>query len=94
MRLSATPRAVSALAEKLQKNQYLLWSLIVHLSELRRLDRVREDHFMALEAPLAQAIADLKGGTHKDRDAHKRKALNRLRKERVTLLMKRERDNS
>jgi len=37
LRLAATPSAIKALAHKFRDNKYLLWSLIVHVSELRRL---------------------------------------------------------
>jgi hypothetical protein len=91
LQLTATPYAVSALASRLKDNRYLLGSLIVHLSELRRLDRVREDHFRALEEPLATSIANLKGGPHKVRANEKRRQLARLERDRLLLSMKRER---
>lgn len=92
LRLSATPSSVSALAARLRDNKYLLWALIVHVSELRRLDRVKEEHFRELEKPLAGAIADLRGGSPKDRANIKRQQLARLERDRLMLTMKKARD--
>ena len=91
LRLNATPSAVSSLATKLRDNHYLLWSLVVHISELRRLDRVREGHFQALEEPLAVAIANLAGGSQKTRLQQRDKQLARLAKDRLMLKIKRDR---
>jgi predicted MPP superfamily phosphohydrolase len=88
--LTATPGAVDALATRLKNNHYLLWCLIVHVSELRRLDRVKEEHFQALEEPLAGAIANLRGGTHKARAEEKRRQMARLGKDRLMLTMQRD----
>ncbi|WP_277666426.1 metallophosphoesterase [Novosphingobium lindaniclasticum] len=90
--LPATPMAISNLAQSLRDNKYLLWSLIVHIGELRRMDRVQEGHFKALEEPLAGAIANLRGGSHKVRADVKRKELARLGRDRLMLTMKRERE--
>lgn len=92
LRLAATPGAVSALATRLRDNQYLLWALVVHVSELRRLDRVREEHFIALEGPLAAAIANLRGGSRDARLREKGRQRARLARERLMLTMKRDRD--
>lgn len=92
LRLAATPNAVGTLADRLRDNQYLLWSLVVHIGELRRLDRVREDHFLALEGPLAGAIANLRGGTREARLREKGRQRARLARDRLMLTMKRDRD--
>jgi predicted MPP superfamily phosphohydrolase len=92
LRLAATPNAVGTLADRLRDNQYLLWSLVVHIGELRRLDRVREEHFLALEGPLAGAIANLRGGTHEARLKEKGRQRARLARDRLMLTMKRDRD--
>lgn len=92
LRLASTPEAVKLLALKLRGNTYLLWSLIVHVSELRRLNRVKEEHFRKLEEPLAGAIANLKGGSRKQRDEEKRRQINRLAKDRLVLTIEREQD--
>jgi Calcineurin-like phosphoesterase len=90
LRLAGTPGAFEALATRLRGNMYLLWSLVIHFSELRRLDRIREEHFIALEEPLAGAIANLKGGSATIRADEKRKQLRRLAKDRLMLTMKRD----
>lgn len=92
LRLPATPGAVSSLVRKLRDNQYLLWSFVVHLNELRRLDRIREQDFKALEEPVAIALANVKGGSHKARANEKRRQMAKLSKDRLMLSMKRERD--
>ncbi|MEE3504565.1 hypothetical protein [Acidiphilium acidophilum] len=92
LRLDATPAAINALVVKLRENKYLLWSLIVHINELRRLDRVREEHFQRLDEPVASAIATLKGGSHKARVEEKRKQLARLEKDRLLMSMKLKRE--
>lgn len=88
LRLAATPAAVDGLATRLRDNKYLLWSLVVHISELRRLDRVREEHFRRLEEPLAGAFATLRGGTHKQRLDEKRRQIARLERDRLLMKMK------
>ncbi len=93
LRLSSTPSAVKLLANKLRDNKYLLWSLIVHIGELRRLGGIREEHFKALEEPLAGAFANLRGGSHKDRLSVKRKQLARLAKDRLMLAVKKDREH-
>jgi hypothetical protein len=92
LRLPATPSAISNLTSKLRDNQYLLWSLIVHVSHLRRLDRLKEEHFRLLEEPLATAIANLRGGTHQNRRLEKQKQIKHLQRERLLLKMKRDHD--
>jgi predicted MPP superfamily phosphohydrolase len=92
LRMAATPGAIDALATKLRDNHYLLWSLVVHVNELRRLGRMKEEHFRALEKPLAGAIANLKGGSHKTRVEEKRKQMARLARDRLMLTMKQNRE--
>lgn len=92
LRLAETPLAVRTLANKFKDNKYLLWSLIVHIGELRRLGGVKDEHFKALEEPLAGAIANLRGGSHKARTDEKRKQLAKLERNRVMLAMKKDRD--
>jgi hypothetical protein len=69
---------------------YLLWSLVVHLGNLRRHDRIREDHHKALIAPTASAIAELGGGSRQDRDSQRTKQIARLEREQLLLKMKRD----
>ena len=92
LRLDATPSTIANLATQLSENYYLLWSLVVHIGELRRMDRVKEEHFEKLEKPLAGAIADLRGGTPSARADIKRQQLARLAKDRLMLSYKRKRD--
>jgi len=92
LRLAATPAAVKNLANRFRDNKYLLWSLIVHIGELRRLGGVKDEHFRALEEPLAGAIANLRGGTHKARISEKRKQLAKLERDRLMLTVKKDRD--
>jgi hypothetical protein len=92
LRLAATPSAIKALASKFRDNKYLLWSLIVHIGELRRLGGVKDEHFRALEEPLAGAIANLRGGSHKARISEKRKQLAKLERDRLMLAIKKDKD--
>lgn len=92
LRLDGTPGAIDGLASRLRDNHYLLWCLIVHLSELRRLDRVKKEHFKALDTPLAGAIANLRGGSAKARESEKRKQIARLARDRLMLTMKQEKE--
>lgn len=92
LRLDSTPGAIAALAGRLKGHQYLLWSLIVHLGELRRLDRIKVSHFEALEETVGTAIADLKGGSRKQRDDERRKQISRLRRDRLVLNLRRDRE--
>ncbi len=93
LRLSSTPGAVQALTTKLKENKYLLWSFIVHVSELRRLDRVRKEHFVKLEKPLAEAFASLRGGTKEARLKETNRQHARLTRERLMLTMKKNRED-
>lgn len=92
LRLPATPATAAALMEKLRNNRYLLWAFIVHLGELRRLDRVRNDHFVALERPIAKAIASLRSTSRKEHQKETDKQLAHLVRERLMLTMKKDLD--
>lgn len=92
LRLGSTPGAIQALALQLKDNPYLLWSLIVHLSELRRLDGIKEEHFRVIEGTLAKSIANLKGGSHKEKQDEQRRQLTRLSKDRLLLTLKRDKE--
>ncbi len=94
LRLDATPSAITNLATELSGNMYLLWSLIVHVGELRRLDRVREEHYKVIMSPLAGAIADLRGGNAKKRATAKRQSLVQLQKDAVLLTMRRKKEQA
>jgi predicted MPP superfamily phosphohydrolase len=90
LRLDETPSAVADLVGTLRENMFLLWSFVVHLGELRRLDRIREDQVKALMSPTASAIADIGGGSKKVRADRKRKQLVKLEREQLVLKMKRD----
>lgn len=92
LRLPATPGALRSLAVKLRSNRYLLWSFIVHVSHMRRLDRFNAEHFRRLDEPLAGAIANLRGGSQAARTDEKRRQLARLKRDRLVLRMKHDRD--
>ena len=92
LRLPATPATATALTEKFRNNRYLLLSFIVHLSELRRLDRVRKEHFTKLEAPIARAIAGLRSSSPSGRKKETDRELARLARERLLVSMKKERE--
>lgn len=90
LRLDETPGAVNDLVQTLRENPYLLWSLVVHLGELRRMDRIRIEHQKGLIQPTATAIANLSGGSRKQRDDQKRQQIAKLEKEQLFLSLKRE----
>ena len=90
LRLDETPGAVRDLYSSLRQNIFLLWSFHIHMGELRRLGRIREDHLQALMAPTASASADLSGGSHKDREATKRKQLAKLKRDHLIMKMRRD----
>lgn len=92
LRLSQTPAAVAHLATSLHENQYLLWALLVHLGELRRHDRIREEHLQKLDKPIAKSLATLKGGSAIARGIEERRQLRKLGRERLLLTMKRGKD--
>jgi hypothetical protein len=91
LRLDETPGAVSDLIGSLRENMYLLWSFVVHLSHLRRHDRIREDHVKALMSPTASAIVEIGGGSRKDRVDRMSKQIVKLEREQLLLKMKRDR---
>jgi predicted MPP superfamily phosphohydrolase len=90
LRLDETPGAVSELVGSLRENLYLLWSFVVHLSHLRRHDRIREDHVKALMTPTASAIVEIGGGSKKERADRISKQMVKLEREQLLLKMKRD----
>lgn len=90
LRLDETPGAFADLVTAFRDNTYLMWSFLIHLGELRRLGRLREDHMEALMAPTATAIANLGGGSPKDRENKKRQEIAKLKREQLLLTMKRD----
>lgn len=86
LRLPGMVDAVSGFLKKLTGFPYLTRSFLEHLFETRRLDRLTDDEIVRLEKPMAKAIADLGGGSRRDRAAATTKQLQRF--ERRRLLMK------
>jgi uncharacterized protein YecA (UPF0149 family) len=89
LRLSVTPDALRTSLERLQSSAYLLEAMIWKIADLRRLDRLQQQHFHEIEAALADAIASLKGGTKKTRADEKRRQIQRLKNEGLLLRIKR-----
>lgn len=58
--------------------------------QLRRIDRIRDEHAKALIPPTATAIANLSGGSQKQREDRKRQQIARLERERLLLAVKRD----
>lgn len=92
LRLTDTPKAIAKLAEKLRDNRYLLWSLIVHVFEMRRMDRFVEEHFVEMEGALAAAIADLKGGSIEVRSRETSRQIARLERDRLVKNLKKDKE--
>ncbi len=90
LRLDETPGAVTEMVQSLRENPYLLWSLVLHLSELRRLDRIRPEHQARLIEPTATAVSNLFAGSPKERERKKREQISRLKRENLILSLKRE----
>jgi predicted MPP superfamily phosphohydrolase len=89
LRLKSATGVVNSALVTLKDSPYLLEALITNIVELRRVDRLRNDDMQKLEMPLANAIANLRGGDHKSKEGEKRRQLTRLGKERLLLEMKR-----
>lgn len=92
LKLSATPGAIKTALERLRSSPYLAESLVWKVAELRRMDRIAEPHLKAVLPPLAGALADLKGGSKKERAEEKRRQMQRLDREKLMFKMKRIRD--
>ncbi|HSQ95609.1 MAG TPA: hypothetical protein VLM18_05865 [Croceibacterium sp.] len=90
LQFDETPSAVSELALALREHPYLLWSLILHLGELRRMDHIRPEHQDKLIEPTALAIANLFGGSSKSRENQKRQQVAKLKREQLLLTLKRD----
>lgn len=89
LRLNSAAGFVSDALTRLKDSRYLLEALIINVAEQRRVDRLRNEDMQRLEKPLANAIANLRGGGHKSMESEKRRQLARLSKERLLLEMKR-----
>jgi len=89
LKLSATPGTLKVALERLSSSPYMSEAMIWKIGEMRRLDRIASNHLDELMAPLATAIANLKGGTPKARGNEKRRQMQRISRERLILRMKR-----
>lgn len=87
--LQATPGVIDQTADLLQQEHYLLRSLVVHVSQLRRLGMIEDNHFSRLEGSLAKSMAKIQGGTKSERMKIENKQRRKLRQESLLLKMKR-----
>lgn len=88
LRLQRTVPAFLEAFERLSESAYLSEALIWKIADLRRMDRLSQERFDLIMAPLAEVIARLKGGTSQARGDEKRKQITRLKRETVLLRMK------
>lgn len=58
LRLSGTPSSIERLFGAVRGSKFLLWSMIVHMAELRRLDRINRDHFEAMSPTIAGGVSE------------------------------------
>lgn len=92
LQLSSAPASLRTAMKRLDGSSYLLESLVWKIAELRRLDRIKQHHFDEIASNLAEAIARLRGGSHKARMDEKRRQMLRLRREGLMLKIQRIRD--
>jgi hypothetical protein len=90
LRLSATAGALRTALDRLRSSSYLLEAMIWKIADLRRMDRLKPQQFEEIVASLAEAIANLKGGTNKVRMKEKQQQLQRLKKEGLMLRIRRQ----
>ncbi len=90
LRLAAVPRVLSSGLDRLRKSSYLSEALITKISYLRRLDRLKGEHFEEIAPALATAIADLKGGSRKSKEIEKRRQLEHLKRQGLLLRIRRQ----
>jgi 3',5'-cyclic AMP phosphodiesterase CpdA len=93
LRLSATPGAIESAFQKFRGSRYLTESLVWKVGELRRLERLRTEHFDAVTASSINAIAKLRGVSHEKMNAERSKQLNRIKKERLVLEIQKKFEN-
>jgi hypothetical protein len=92
LKLSATPGSIKTALGRFRSSPYLAESLVWKVAELRRMDRIAKHHLDAILPPVAGALADLKGGSKKERDDEKRQQMRRLDQENLMFRMKRSRE--
>jgi hypothetical protein len=92
LKLASTPSALADAMDSMRSSSYLREALVWKIAELRRLDRISEPHLNRVLPVLARAIADLRGGSEKERVKEKGKQMQRLAKEGVLLKIKRQKE--
>jgi hypothetical protein len=92
LKLASTPSALADAMDSMRSSSYLREALVWKIAELRRLDRISEPHLNRVLPVLARAIADLRGGSEKERVKEKGKQMQRLAKEGVLLMIKRQKE--
>ncbi|MEQ9445811.1 MAG: hypothetical protein RJS98_09620 [Rhodospirillaceae bacterium] len=85
LQLPATATTIKVALERLSKSEYLSESMIWRIHKLRRLGKFEEEQFSAIAPSVATAIANLQGGSAKDRRDQKRTQLEKLNKQGVRL---------
>jgi 3',5'-cyclic AMP phosphodiesterase CpdA len=89
LRLTATPVAIRQVLTDLKDSPYLREAMAMKVADLRRLDRLVQSHFDEIAPSLAQAIADLKGGSFEAREEEKRRQLQIIKRNGLLLRMRR-----
>jgi len=88
LQLPATPSAIDAAFQVFRTHRYLTEALIWKVRDLRKYSQISEIHFDQIMGAIADAFAELKGGSASERGEQKRKELQRLRNEGVLLRLK------
>ncbi len=92
LKLSATPAAFKVAFDHLRNSPYLTEAMVWKVADLRRMNRISERHLDSIAAPLAGAIANLKGGSKKQRNEERGRQIQRLQQEKLMLRIKRQMD--
>jgi hypothetical protein len=92
LRLSATSSTLKVALEAFRGSPYLREALVWKIAELRRMNRISQPHLNEIAAPLAVAIADLRGGTRKEKDNEKRRQMQRIRAQDLRFRINRQND--
>jgi len=92
LKLAATPGSIKSALDRFRPSPYLSEALVWKVAELRRMDRIAQPHLDAIRAPVAGALADLRGGSKKDRENEKQRQLRRFDQEKLMFKMKRIRE--
>lgn len=90
LKLPATASAINAALERLADSRYLTQALIWKIADLRRYDRLRQNDFDRIAGPIANALADLKGGDSKTKASERERQLVRLKREDFVMRLRRQ----